>query len=703
MVIFVHELGHFLVAKLCGVKCEKFYLGFDIGGLKLWKCRWGETEYGIGILPLGGYVKMLGQEDNPSRIREETERAKARTNDAFAAVAGGQSTSPETASDSGEAPTPNSQLPPPDSDPAVFDPRSYLAKSVPKRMAIISAGVVMNVLFAWFTAVWAYWIGLDEVECSVGPVTPGAPAWQANLKVGDRITHIRGKPVDRYKDLRAAVSVGDIEGGVPLVIQRPGVAQPVLVTVQPRQSKGIPYPTIGVHMPLTPVLDPRLPVIPATPAAAAQPALAGGDRIVAIDGQTIDSYAQIHRMLALHPEKTLSVAVERSQSPKGKAGQTEAAGPVERITTAVAPAPVRDLGMTMTLGEITAIQGQSPAEEAGILPGDRITHLDGQPAGDPLTIPNRLRTRAWQETGASVTVRVVRPGLASPLDMRVKLRRPDWFETPLNAVPVPALGIAYAVMNSVATVEADGPAARAGLRPGDVIVHARLTPPDKESVRQLPFGAAYVDEGLNKAVTVDLQEEPRGWPAFFEAMQLLLPGGSVELTLADRRVVSLEPVAVPGRFHPKRGFSFEVKTFFSGGQSLAVALSLGTRETIDSLTLVYRFLSKLGTQVSPKAFGGPISIVDLAYHSASQGFADLLMFLTIMGANLAVINFLPIPILDGGHMVFLAYEGVTGKPPNERVQVTLTYLGLLFVLGLMLWVLWLDIVRYASALFDKLF
>ena len=76
-VIFVHELGHFVVAKLCGVKCEKFYLGFDIAGLKLWKFRWGETEYGIGILPLGGYVKMLGQEDNPAKLREEMERAKA--------------------------------------------------------------------------------------------------------------------------------------------------------------------------------------------------------------------------------------------------------------------------------------------------------------------------------------------------------------------------------------------------------------------------------------------------------------------------------------------------------------------------------------------------------------------------------------------------------------------------------------------------
>ena len=77
-VIFVHELGHFAVAKLCGVKCEKFYLGFDIGGLKLCKFHRGETEYGIGILPLGGYVKMLGQEDNPARLREEIERAKHR-------------------------------------------------------------------------------------------------------------------------------------------------------------------------------------------------------------------------------------------------------------------------------------------------------------------------------------------------------------------------------------------------------------------------------------------------------------------------------------------------------------------------------------------------------------------------------------------------------------------------------------------------
>ena len=84
LVIFVHELGHFVVAKACGVKCEKFYLGFDvpikIGPLALprtlGRVQWGETEYGIGIIPLGGYVKMLGQDDNPANAQKEAERIR---------------------------------------------------------------------------------------------------------------------------------------------------------------------------------------------------------------------------------------------------------------------------------------------------------------------------------------------------------------------------------------------------------------------------------------------------------------------------------------------------------------------------------------------------------------------------------------------------------------------------------------------------
>ena len=73
-----------------------------------------------------------------------------------------------------------------------------------------------------------------------------------------------------------------------------------------------------------------------------------------------------------------------------------------------------------------------------------------------------------------------------------------------------------------------------------------------------------------------------------------------------------------------------------------------------------------------------------------------LLFLTFLSANLAVVNFLPIPILDGGHMLFLAYEGIFRRPVSERVQVVLTYGGLFMILGLMLFVIFLDIGRIVS-------
>ena len=103
-VIFVHEMGHFAVAKMCGVKCEKFFIGFDIGGYKISR-KWGETEYGIGILPLGGYVKMLGQDDNPANIAEQVRESE---------VSG---TNVEAKEISG-----------PDGQAYLVDPRSYLAK-----------------------------------------------------------------------------------------------------------------------------------------------------------------------------------------------------------------------------------------------------------------------------------------------------------------------------------------------------------------------------------------------------------------------------------------------------------------------------------------------------------------------------------------------------------------------------------------------
>ena len=91
--------------------------------------------------------------------------------------------------------------------------------------------------------------------------------------------------------------------------------------------------------------------------------------------------------------------------------------------------------------------------------------------------------------------------------------------------------------------------------------------------------------------------------------------------------------------------------------------------------------------------GGPITIVAAATSEASEGFPRLLLFLTLLSANLAVLNFLPIPVLDGGHMLFLAYEGIVGKPVNERIQMSLTLIGFSLLMCLMIFVFGLDISR----------
>jgi regulator of sigma E protease len=126
--------------------------------------------------------------------------------------------------------------------------------------------------------------------------------------------------------------------------------------------------------------------------------------------------------------------------------------------------------------------------------------------------------------------------------------------------------------------------------------------------------------------------------------------------------------------------------------SFGEALGLGASETRYSLSLVFRFLRKIVSgQVSAKGIGGPWEIAKQAGRSASSGLSPFLMFLCMLSANLAVINFLPIPLLDGGHMTFLAWEGIRGKPASEQVMTWFQFAGLFFLASLMLFVVLLDV------------
>jgi regulator of sigma E protease len=460
------------------------------------------------------------------------------------------------------------------------------------------------------------------------------------------------------------------------------------------------YPTIGVGPPSTTTLGEDLPALPGTAAAAARPALEGGDEIVQVGDAPVDNYAELRRQLALHPDKPLTITVLRRPpgarpAQDGEQGGGDAQDDVgKRVATEIAPQPMRRLGLVMEMGPVTAVQEGSPAEKAGIQAGDVLLTIDGHKPGDPMTLPQRLRGLAGQ------SVKLVLSRKGGELTREVTLRNADWFTeayTPGSPVGVPSLGIAYSVLNRVAGVVPGSPAAEKSIGAGEVVAGAKLIPPDEEAIRTagIEKEAALLDQGT---VTIEFDDEQLNWPHMLAQLQARLPGTHVELTLRDeqddQRTVTLEPADAEGWFYPLRGLLPETETFTRKAGSLRQAADWGYDETVDSLLLIYRTLEKLGSgQVSAKELVGPVGIIQLASRSAAQGTGELLIFLTILSANLAVLNFLPIPVLDGGHMVFLAYEGVRGKPPSENVFLALSYLGLIFILGLMIWVIGLDIGR----------
>jgi regulator of sigma E protease len=128
--------------------------------------------------------------------------------------------------------------------------------------------------------------------------------------------------------------------------------------------------------------------------------------------------------------------------------------------------------------------------------------------------------------------------------------------------------------------------------------------------------------------------------------------------------------------------------------NIAEAVAMGFHDTKMNMIQVFQNLRGMFTgRVSPKMLVGPVKIAEVAYRFAALDGWEFIFFLGLISVNLAVVNFLPMPVLDGGHMVFLIYEKLRGKPASEGVRVAATYTGLVLILTLMLFVLYLDISR----------
>ncbi|UOD29741.1 RIP metalloprotease RseP [Massilia violaceinigra] len=264
--IILHELGHYLVARLCGVKVLRFSLGF---GKVIWSRRFGpdQTEWVISMLPLGGYVRMLDDRDPATRAMSEADQA-----------------------------------------------REFTRKSVWQRIAIVAAGPVANFLVAIAVFGSLYMVGMDEIGTRVRAMEASTPAYQAGLRGGDRIVAVNGEAVATYTELRweTLKAVFD-KGGVRLDVVQQGGAR-YSATLPPaalagKDVEGDVLGELGIAVFLSPVTIGEIPD-PAGPAARA--GMQPGDRVISIDGKPVADGAALMKLVGNACGRTLEFVVERA-------------------------------------------------------------------------------------------------------------------------------------------------------------------------------------------------------------------------------------------------------------------------------------------------------------------------------------------------------------------------------------------------------
>jgi regulator of sigma E protease len=625
-VIFIHELGHFAVAKWCGVKVERFSIGF---GPVLLKVTRGETEYALSAIPFGGYVKMLGQDDaDPGQL---TDARIAR------------------------------------------DPRSYTSKTVLQRMAIISAGVFNNLVSAVLFFIIAFMMGVKYDPAIIGGVQPGGPGWKAGLRAGDQVTRVdhTEDPEMWFHHVRMAVALSDgpveIGGYRPASVNGSGAkeAQRFDVSVLPemKAEEDAMFPQIKIEPTLSlkfrNLPSTKSPVEAGSVASRATRAFQEGDVIVKVAKQPVTSFVQLQRILSDRRGEQVTITVDR----KG-----------ELIDSKVDKTHFRTVGLQMDVGKIVAIQRGSPAE-GKLKVGDKITHVsvDGveQAVGDfldPLELPDK---------GDSITETV----LLTPED------RPGWLEKPSvefadGPLSIPAIGVAYHVLHTVIKVSPKSEAAKAKIKPNDIV----------EELAFLSEEEGKTDQVNGKPIRFSPTE--RNWAQAFELMQAQAYK-RVRIRIKDRKdAVVLNIQEAKNWYRPVRGLSLAPLQDTYRSKTAGLAVVKGGQYARDQILEMYLMLRRLASgKVSKRALGGPITIAQTAFLFAKKGTPDLILFLGILSVSLAVLNFLPVPVLDGGHFMFLLWEGIRGKPASVRVIETATYIGLALLLALMTWVMYLDIGR----------
>jgi regulator of sigma E protease len=363
--------------------------------------------------------------------------------------------------------------------------------------------------------------------------------------------------------------------------------------------------------------------------------------------EDVDKPAGTVAYLDLHPRWRVAIAL---------------GGPAANFVLAVAAYWLLAVGGSFqTTPVMASAEADSPAYQAGMDRPLQILAVDGVPA------------QGWQDIGMALTDRLGETGsidfqvrdLKTAVQSTVEIPITAWHAGVKDPDVFGSLGLRPAILSLAGDLLPDSAAQRGGLQPGDFVSAV-----NGEPVTYWEEWVAHIEAHPHQPIVLDVYRAGM-------LRQLTVTPGS--RTLEDGSEVGSLGV-------------YQARTLTEHG--LAGAIPVAFRETWENLAMIVSVLKKMITgHVSVQNLSGPISIAQIAGDSAEYGWRSYIGILAFLSLSLGIMNLLPIPILDGGHVVFNGVEWVTGKPVPERVQIVGVQVGLLLVGTTMLFAIYNDILR----------
>lgn len=525
LLIFVHEMGHFLVAKFFGVRVEVFSLGF---GKKIFQFKRGDTVYALSLIPLGGYVKMYGDEMGAELPEDQKQFA-------------------------------------------------FTHKPVSQRIAVVLAGPMMNFFFAIFIFLCVALIGEELRAPRIGDVASHTKAYEYGFRSGDLVLTANDQAVSTWDDFQTQVAHHP-DKEIKVVVRRENSEQTADFTVKPVLAANANLLSAEEYTGQVEGLDSisKAGMVGIRYDSVAYKAgLRTGDLILSVNDKPIKYFRELDNLFVAFQGQPLTLKIERpADDGKDKSSSLDIEIPKSTY------ASMQVLGIEDAESYLARVFPGTPAQQAGLRPGDKVLSVSDQPITTWDTLLNSVKN--YKE--GSLSFKILREGQEQTIDI---------------------------VPQMTSQMNAQG--------------------------------------GEEKRYTVGILP----WMA----------AAAPELTVVK-------------------------------AAGLGAAVVRGYEKTIDvtKMTLM-SFLRLIQNKISPKNVGGVISIGQAAKETFHMGITYFLQMMAVISVNLFILNLLPIPILDGGHLLFYTIEALKGAPLSMRKMEVAQQVGLVLLMSLMAFALFNDVTR----------